>query len=289
MSWHSFLGDNGYEYEYGSDQAYKFGGKEFETGGGLNSYDFGARTYDPALCRFGQVDPLCEDYYGVSPYVYCFNNPVRFVDPDGKRPIPLNDPYNNWHVKVDSWFGSRNTGLEGASMEHRGLDFNYSGGSNTDYGTPILATHEGIATIDNNPAGEEGRAVVITSPDQSFRTRYFHLSEINVKNGEYISESDNIAKMGGSANGKDLGRISHLHYEIQKLQDNKWKSINPISDKGNKLSNIIDPQKWITPNNTIYQGKTLPEVIVTATSQAIPVSIPLLQTEKLKLLEFRTP
>jgi RHS repeat-associated protein len=83
MSWHSFLGDNGYEYEYGSDQAYKFGGKEFETGGGLNSYDFGARTYDPAICRFGQVDPLAEKYYGVSPYVYCGNNPIRYIDPTG--------------------------------------------------------------------------------------------------------------------------------------------------------------------------------------------------------------
>jgi RHS repeat-associated protein len=67
------------------DQPYLYGGKEFETDGGLNSYDFGARTYDPAICRFGQVDPLCEDYYGVSPYVYCLNNPIKFVDRDGRE------------------------------------------------------------------------------------------------------------------------------------------------------------------------------------------------------------
>lgn len=30
------------------------------------------------------VDPLCEKYYWISPYAYCLNNPVKFVDPDGK-------------------------------------------------------------------------------------------------------------------------------------------------------------------------------------------------------------
>ncbi len=32
------------------------------------------------------VDPLCEKYYWISPYAYCMNNPVKFVDPDGKIP-----------------------------------------------------------------------------------------------------------------------------------------------------------------------------------------------------------
>ncbi len=30
------------------------------------------------------VDPLCEKYYWISPYAYCMNNPVKFVDPDGR-------------------------------------------------------------------------------------------------------------------------------------------------------------------------------------------------------------
>jgi len=30
------------------------------------------------------VDPKCEKYYWISPYAYCLNNPVKFVDPDGK-------------------------------------------------------------------------------------------------------------------------------------------------------------------------------------------------------------
>lgn len=30
------------------------------------------------------IDPLCEKYYSISPYAYCMNNPVKYIDPDGK-------------------------------------------------------------------------------------------------------------------------------------------------------------------------------------------------------------
>ena len=32
------------------------------------------------------IDPKCEKYYWITPYAYCLNNPVRFVDPDGMIP-----------------------------------------------------------------------------------------------------------------------------------------------------------------------------------------------------------
>ena len=30
------------------------------------------------------IDPHCEKYYSISPYAYCMNNPVKYIDPDGK-------------------------------------------------------------------------------------------------------------------------------------------------------------------------------------------------------------
>jgi len=72
----------------GSDvQRYKFNGKELDRLNNLNWYDQGARHYDAALTRFITIDPLAEKYYGISPYVFCMNNPLILVDPDGKEVI----------------------------------------------------------------------------------------------------------------------------------------------------------------------------------------------------------
>jgi len=65
-------------------QPYKFGDKEYDEMHGLNWYDFGARYYSGIILVFMTMDPLCKKYYSVSPYAYCLNNPVRFVDPDGR-------------------------------------------------------------------------------------------------------------------------------------------------------------------------------------------------------------
>ena len=83
-------------------QPYKYNGKEFERKDGLNWMDYGARHYDAALGRFAMMDPMAEKYYEVSPYTYCLNNPMRFVDPDGKQvgvppitvmPMPIPTPF----------------------------------------------------------------------------------------------------------------------------------------------------------------------------------------------------
>ena len=34
---------------------------------------------------FSSIDPLCEKYYHLSPYVFCAANPIRYVDPSGAR------------------------------------------------------------------------------------------------------------------------------------------------------------------------------------------------------------
>ena len=52
---------------------------------GLNTYDYGARQYDPILARWDRVDPLAEKYYPFTPYAYCAGDPVNKFDPDGKK------------------------------------------------------------------------------------------------------------------------------------------------------------------------------------------------------------
>ncbi len=67
-------------------QPYRYNGKELDKMHGLNTYDYGARQYNPVTARWDRMDPLCEKYYGVSPYAYCKGNPIKFIDIKGYKP-----------------------------------------------------------------------------------------------------------------------------------------------------------------------------------------------------------
>ena len=73
-------------------QPYKYNGKELDLMHGLNTYDYGARQYDPILLKWDRVDQLAEDNTNVSPYMYCAGNPVNLIDPDGR----------DWYSSLDS-------------------------------------------------------------------------------------------------------------------------------------------------------------------------------------------
>ena len=76
-----------------SVQPYKYNGKELDRKGGLDWYDYGARMYDAALGRWHVVDPMADKDYSWSVYVYCRNNTIKYIDPDGKQVIPVPMPY----------------------------------------------------------------------------------------------------------------------------------------------------------------------------------------------------
>ncbi len=81
----------GLEYRRGDiqDNDYLYQYKEFNAEHDLNWYDFHARMFDSGLGRWMVADPLANDprQISLSPYNSMWNNPLKFIDPDGRKPF----------------------------------------------------------------------------------------------------------------------------------------------------------------------------------------------------------
>ena len=80
-----------YEESTGIESAYKYTGKELDSESGLMYYE--ARYYEPVIGRFVSVDPMSttvglkglSDPQSLNYYAYTQNNPLKYVDPDGRE------------------------------------------------------------------------------------------------------------------------------------------------------------------------------------------------------------
>ena len=71
------------EHSSSEEMPYKFNGKELDEETGL--YYYGARYMNPRTSLWYGVDPLAEKFPSVSTLSYCFDNPIKYIDPDGRK------------------------------------------------------------------------------------------------------------------------------------------------------------------------------------------------------------
>ena len=67
---------------------FRFTGHERDAESGLDYMP--ARSYAYDTGRFLRPDPMQDEYPGLSPYAYAANNPLTFIDPDGRLIYPVN-------------------------------------------------------------------------------------------------------------------------------------------------------------------------------------------------------
>ncbi len=92
-----------------SKQPYKYNGKELDSDKGLNLYDYEARYRTADVPSFTTMDPLAEKYYSISPYAYCKNNPLKYIDPSGMW-IQYSDSTGIYRYEDGQWHQYQTTG-----------------------------------------------------------------------------------------------------------------------------------------------------------------------------------
>lgn len=117
---------------------YKFNAKELDEETGL--YYYGARYYDPRMSVWLSVDPLAEKYPNVSSYVNCLDNPVKYVDPDGRFAFKClanlsRNWYNLWHKDKASPV------IENKEVKNNLFKYTYQTASKTSDGGVEITSH----------------------------------------------------------------------------------------------------------------------------------------------------
>ncbi|MBR4493026.1 MAG: RHS repeat-associated core domain-containing protein [Bacteroidales bacterium] len=158
---------------------YVFNAKELDEETGMYYYE--ARYYKPPV--FTSRDPMFEKYFWMTPYAYCANNPVKYVDPSGE------DWYINGEASSDMVNQLNNHTSDNFTL-HRNKD-----GS---------ITYQGEATTKLDKYFKS----IVDNPDITVYMIASYTDEI--EDGYYYEKIDDIYYAGGAYGGTYIDENGHV-------------------------------------------------------------------------------
>ncbi len=184
---------NSYQRENSTANQYKFSGKEEQDELGLGWLDFEARMYDASIGRFNSVDPLALKYFNMTPYNYVGNNPLNFIDPDGREIIGVTkDDAKKVHDDLNTIFADEKfaafrglitqSGKKGDGKKFNKIDSKALAGALE--GVELSADEQAMVDMVTNTINSEDQHVI-----------------------EFVDKKDNISTGGANALSGELGKL----------------------------------------------------------------------------------
>ena len=218
--------------------------KEFSDGIGLELYDFNARTYDPQIGRFIQIDPETDKEHQDSwtPYHFSFNNPILFSDPDGRDPIKgiikLSKIAYTIYKASDKLAAIKNVKLDDviSAFSPITIDHVEMAKSMRELKANL---HEQLKDKSENLQGE------IKSLEKSAKSLEKNVNEHEQKLNDYKNDPDKYDNKGDLQNispemrqQRIDGRINSLEKQIKKNQGELNKTNNQLEQKKDDLQKV---------------------------------------------------
>ncbi len=222
------------------DNRYLYNGKELNDDFGLGWNDYGARWYDAAVGRWNGVDPKIEKYETISGFAYCFNNTIRYFDPDGADPGDVLVAFGGADFKMTGDIGATQRIVDALNSMY----FDDKGGASKGFVSQLWD----IDVIPNYYGGPHGNAPSHVNATSFTMSKSEDLDQATQEAYDYVvknhADQGKVVLFGYSYGGV---LATHLEKRLKKA-DIKVDLLITVDAAAGRESNVIDR---VVSDNTV--------------------------------------